>query len=93
MYEDDKKLLGGRKLFSIGLLAMAALLASLGAPHLHAQSDTGAISGTATDATGGVIPGAAVVATTKTTDSSFRLKPTRPVSSPSWPCRAATIQP
>jgi hypothetical protein len=71
MYKNNKDLPRGRKLFRIGLLGCAALLASLTAPHLQAQSDTGAISGTATDATGGVIPGASVVATNK--DNGLRL--------------------
>jgi hypothetical protein len=65
MHNNNHDLPKGRKLFRIGLLACAALLAGLAAPHLQAQTDTGAISGTATDATGGLIPGATVVATNK----------------------------
>jgi len=52
-------------------LALAALLICLAAPHLQAQTDTGAIAGTATDATGAVVPGASVVATS--TDNGLKL--------------------
>jgi hypothetical protein len=71
MRKNNHDLPRGQKLFRIGLLALAALLASLTAPHLQAQTDTGAISGTATDTTGGLIPGASVVATS--TDNGLKL--------------------
>jgi len=71
MHKYNHDLPGGQTLFRIGLLALAALLASLTAPHLRAQTDTGAISGTATDTTGGLIPGASVVATS--TDNGLKL--------------------
>jgi hypothetical protein len=44
-------------------IALAALLMSLTAPGLFAQSDTGGIAGTVTDTTGAVVPGATVTAT------------------------------
>src|ERR1700690_1000193 len=47
----------------ISLVALAILLTCLMVPRLFAQTDTGTITGTATDATGAVIPGANVEAT------------------------------
>ncbi len=44
-------------------LAVTLLLLSAAVPALFAQTDTGAISGTVTDPTGAVIPGAAITAT------------------------------
>ena len=47
----------------MGFVALAMLLTCLLVPSLFAQTDTGAITGTATDATGAVVPGASVTAT------------------------------
>ena len=60
------------------VLALAAMLAALTAPRLHAQADTGGITGTVTDPTGAVIPGAAVTATN--TDNGLRLSATADAS-------------
>ncbi|MGA3011258.1 MAG: carboxypeptidase regulatory-like domain-containing protein [Terracidiphilus sp.] len=49
--------------FGMTLMALAALLFCLALPSLFAQTDTGNIVGTVTDATGAVIPGAPVTAT------------------------------
>jgi hypothetical protein len=47
----------------MSFVALAVLLTCLMVPRLFAQTDTGTITGTATDATGAVIPGANVLAT------------------------------
>ena len=44
-------------------VALAVLLSCLMLPRMHAQSDTGSIAGTVTDASGAVIPGATITAT------------------------------
>ena len=53
------------------LMALALFLMSLGAPGLFAQTDTGNIAGTVTDATGAVIPNANVLAAN--TDNGLKL--------------------
>ncbi|MFY9852319.1 MAG: carboxypeptidase regulatory-like domain-containing protein, partial [Terracidiphilus sp.] len=53
--------------FGVTLTALAALLFCLALPSLFAQTDTGNIVGTVTDATGAVIPGAPVTATNDAT--------------------------
>ncbi|MGA2340072.1 MAG: carboxypeptidase regulatory-like domain-containing protein, partial [Terracidiphilus sp.] len=45
------------------LMALALLLMSLGASSLFAQSDTGSVTGTVTDASGAVVPGATITVT------------------------------
>ncbi|MGA8782058.1 MAG: carboxypeptidase-like regulatory domain-containing protein, partial [Terracidiphilus sp.] len=51
-----------QSLIGIGLTGFAILMLLLTAPALFAQSDTGNIAGTVTDATGAVIPNANVLA-------------------------------
>ncbi|MFZ0302990.1 MAG: carboxypeptidase-like regulatory domain-containing protein [Terracidiphilus sp.] len=53
----------GRNRLRAAWLAMAALMLFAMGPRLFAQSDTGSITGTVTDPTGAVIPGATVNAT------------------------------
>src|SRR5208337_142832 len=55
----------------VARLALALFLIFLGAPSLFAQTDTGNISGTVTDPTGAVIPGANILAAN--TDNGLKL--------------------
>ena len=61
----------GHRRMRFTLVAFALFLLSLGASGLFAQTDTGNIAGTVTDATGAVIPGANVLATN--TDNGLKL--------------------
>ncbi len=56
-------------LFRHAVLATAAVSALAGAPLLYAQSDTGRVTGTVTDTTGAVIPGATVTLTNTDTNA------------------------
>ena len=69
----DRKLFepGGRSLVRTVWLAMVALLLLATGPRLFAQADTGTITGTVTDPSGAVIPGATVTATN--TDNGLKL--------------------
>ena len=59
----------------MSLLAVAGFVANTMSPVARAQSAvTGAVSGTVSDATGGVIPGATVVVTDTATDSKQTVK-------------------
>jgi hypothetical protein len=62
----------GRNLFRAAWLAIAALMLFSMGPRLFAQADTGSITGTVTDPTGAVIPGATVTATN--TDNGQKLQ-------------------
>jgi hypothetical protein len=63
MYKQSNLLANRQHCSRMMFLAFAVLLTCLIAPSLFAQTDTGSIVGTATDATGAVIQGAAVAAT------------------------------
>src|ERR1051325_10940409 len=54
-----------------GILCLI-LLAAVSTASLLAQGDRGVVTGTITDTTGAVVPGAAITATQKTTNTSFK---------------------
>jgi len=65
MYSRNEVESSGHPRVATWIVTAVAVLISLAAPRLLAQADTGNIAGTATDATGAVVQGAAVTATNK----------------------------
>jgi len=80
------------RIVRLALMALALLLMPLSASTLLAQSDTGNIAGTVTDATGAVIPGANVLATNTENGLTLNAVSSAGATSPSSPCRAVTTR-